>query len=127
VSVQVAPVAHEIEQEDGHVIAHVDPATQDTLPLWPTVAVQVAFAPHSTLHDLPHVPLQVAEDEQRSEQLSAPSHDPKLQAEPVGQLQDAPVQVALVSAGLVLSLPQATPSTKNASAGMRSFVRGNLT
>lgn len=78
VSVHVAPDAQDSEHEPLHVMEQVEPAAHVTLPLSPTVAVQLAFAAHSTLHDLPQLPVQLDDSAQLSEQLSADSHWPKL-------------------------------------------------
>lgn len=104
VNVQVAPTAHEREQELVQVMAHVEPAAQLMLPLSATVTLHVAFDAHSTLHDLPHAPLQVAESAHLIEQLSTFWQLPKLQRVPLGHVQLVPVQLAGGSATPVVEL-----------------------
>lgn len=76
------------------VTRHVESAPQDTLLLSPTVAVQLAFDPQSMLHDEPHVPPQLADSEQRNEQLFAFSQAPNEHVAPDAQLQLVPVHAA---------------------------------
>ena len=73
-SVHVALAAHVMEHELVQVMAHVEPGAHVTLPLSPTVAVQLAPVPQSTLQDLPHAPVQLDASLQTSEQLSAAWH-----------------------------------------------------
>ena len=73
-SVQLAPAPQLSEQEPVHVMLHVDPGAHVTLPLSPTVAVQLAPVAHCTLHDFPHAPVQLEDSLQTSEQLSAAWH-----------------------------------------------------
>ena len=92
-----------------HVIEHVAPSLQVTLPLSPTVAVQLAPL-QSMLHDAPHSPRHVLPLSQSSEQLDDPQALPENeQASPAAQLQLVPVHSTFLR-----ELPSPSPSLPQA-------------
>jgi len=115
----VLPPPQVTEQEPVQVTWQVEPSLHETLPLGPTVTVQVDPPAQSMLHDSSQVPLQTLSEVQASEQLPAPQLDSlKSQASPAGQVQLAPVQ----SGGMPPSLPQPASST-NGRPRTRAMVR----
>lgn len=90
----VAVAAQDSEHVPVHRTVHVEPPSQLTLPLGPTVTSHAASALQSTLHEEPQVPLHVAPSPQSSEQL-LPLHaeSPMSHDVPGSQLHDVPEQV----------------------------------
>jgi hypothetical protein len=89
----VAPVAQLTEQEPVHVTVQLVPAAHETLPLSPTVTWHEEFGWQFTLHDFPHLPVQVLPPEHSSEQLSDVPHALELKSHwvPGAQVQLVPV------------------------------------
>jgi hypothetical protein len=95
------------EQEPVQVMWQVELPLHETLPLAPTVAVQVELPVQLRLHDSAHAPAQLVWFEHESEQLPAPAPQDwavKPQLAPELQVQLAPVQVG---GGAGLEPPQA--------------------
>lgn len=113
-SVQLVPVSQLTLQPGAvQVIAHVAPAVHETLPLGPTLTVQldavqlklplpaavrsqVLPPPHWALHELPHVPVQVLAS------MHASEHELPLASQPVAVL---PVHSQVAPAAQVHALP----------------------
>lgn len=113
---QVEPPPQSIEQLPVHLIWHVAPPEQSTLPLLPTIIAQVDEPVHLRLHESPHWPVQSFEFEQSSEQLLP--HVPAASSQdcPDGQLHVVPLHF-----GGVPLLPHAASMTKPIVAITRSI------
>ena len=98
-----------IEQLPVHLIWHVAPPEQSTLPLLPTVIAQVDEPVHLRLHDEPHDPEQSFEFAQSSVQLLPHVASPIVHDCPDGQVHDEPVHRGGLS--LVLHAAQTASAT----------------
>lgn len=84
------------EHDPVQLTWQVEPPVHDTLPLGPTMTLQVEPPPQSMLHDCAQLPEQMLRSEQLSEQLADPQLDcVKLHVEPCRQLQLAPEHISL--------------------------------
>lgn len=90
------------EQPPVQVTSQAEPSLHEMLPLAPSVTAHEAFAPQSTLHDSPQVPLHLASLPQARVQLPPQVCVVKSHEVAASQAQLAPVQVG---GGFVLETP----------------------
>jgi hypothetical protein len=107
------------EQEPVQVMWQVELPLHDTLPLAPTVVVQVELPVQLTLHESKHAPAQVVWFSHEKEQLPAsPPQVAALYAQLIPELQEqvAPVQVG---GGSEAAPPQALRTTTTTASKIR--------